>query len=202
MLTNLISLIASKARLYIELAVVACVVMLGCVALSLYWRTKVLEANAQTATAAISTLQGTVRQASADNAEQTKAINDLVTQRAQDAFAMQALSARFDSFAQSDALTRSKLNDLVKNNAQVRDHRNTALPADLQRLLNSTADPAINGDAGNKANAPGAAPATLSTPQTTATGYEWRRGGRLVSMEIGCALLCGTHGCGYQLVQS
>lgn len=199
---NLISLITSKARLYIELAVVAAVVLLGCVALSLYWRTKVLEANAATAQGAISTLQGTVRQAGADNAAQTKAINDLVTQRAQDAFAMQALSARFDAFAQSDALTRSKLNDLVKNNAQVRDHRNVALPSDLQRLLNSTADPAINGDAGSKSDATGNAPATLSAPQAAATGYEWRRGRRLVSLAIGCAQLCGPSGCGYKLVQS
>jgi hypothetical protein len=199
---NLISLITSKARLYLELAVVAAVVTLGCVALSLYWRTQVLEANAKTATAAISTLQGTVRQASADNAAQSKAINDLVTQRAQDAFAMQALSARFDAFAQSDALTRSKLNDLVKNNAQVRDHRSQSLPVDLQRLLNSTADPAVNGDAGSKGNAAGTTPATLSPPQTTDVSYEWRRGRRLVSMALGCAELCGPHGCGYQLVQA
>lgn len=199
---NLISLITSKARLYLELAVVAAVVTLGCVALSLYWKTRVLEANAATAQAAISTLQGTVRQASADNAAQTKAINDLVTQRAQDAFAMQALSARFDAFAQSDALTRSKLNDLVKNNAQVRDHRSTALPVDLQRLLNATTDPAVNGDAGSKSDAPGAPAATLSSPQAAAAGYEWRRGRRLVSVAIGCAQLCGPAGCGYQLVQA
>lgn len=198
---NLISLILSKARLYLELAVVAGVVLLGCVALSLYWRTQVLEANAAAAQGAISTLQGTVRQAATDNAAQTKAINDLVTQRAQDAFAMQALSARFDSFAQNDALTRSKLNDLVKNNAQVRDHRNQSLPADLQRLLNSTDAPAANGNASGKGNAAGAAPAAVQPAQTTETGYQWRRGRRLVSVEIGCAQLCGPSGCGGRLVQ-
>ena len=199
----LISLIASKARLYIELAVVACVVVLGCVALSFYWKTKTLEANVGKLQSDVATQAGTIKQAATDNAAQTKAINDLVTQRAQDAFAMQALSARFDAFAQSDARTRSQLNDLVKNNAQVRDHRSTALPVDLQRVLNSSGvDPTANGDAGSQDNAPSAPPAALSSPHAAATGYEWRRGGRLAIVAIGCAEMCGPHGCGYRLVQS
>jgi membrane-associated phospholipid phosphatase len=125
-----------------------------------------------------------------------------VTQRAQDAFAMQALSAKFDAFAASDAATRSKLNDLVKNNAQVRDHRNVPLPVDLQRLLNSPDDTGPNANPSGKANAPSGASAALSAALATPASYEWRRGGRLVSVAIGCAILCSPYGCGYRLVQA
>lgn len=204
MFKTLLTLIASKARLYIEYAIVAAVIALGCTAVALYWRGKALEANAAKLTSDVSTLQANAKQAGADNAAQQQAINDLITQRAQDAFAMQALSAKFEAFAQSDAQTRSKLNDLVKNNAQVRDHRSQPLPPDLQRLFNGAdgdAAPA-NGDAGNKGNAPADTPAGVQSPQAADTRYEWRSGGRLASVAIGCAQLCGPHGCGYRLVRA
>jgi hypothetical protein len=43
MFKTLITLIGSKARLYIEYAILAAVLALGCAALTFYWKTKVLE---------------------------------------------------------------------------------------------------------------------------------------------------------------
>lgn len=202
MFSTLITAIGSRLRLYVEYALVAAVVGLGCAAVAFYWKTQALEVNAQTLHTQVDDLNGQVRNAVAANAQQEKAINDLVVQRAQDALAVQSLTSQFNVIQQHDASTRARLNDLVKNNANVRNYFATPLPTELRGVLNGTGNANGNGDAGHQGDTASNPAAAVQPTHAATTGYDWRSGRRLASVEIGCATVCGPHGCGYRLVQA
>lgn len=144
--------VTGKARLVIEYALIAAVVILCGVAVSLWGAKKSTEVTLAKTETRLGVTEGRMTTLESVNQAHEETIKELKDLRGQDAKALDGLLTDYKMLAESDSKVRTRLHSLETSNENVRNYLNLPVPAQLDCLLNDTCTPADKGSDKDRAS--------------------------------------------------
>lgn len=158
------TVLRSKARLYIEYALIAAIIIVASWAAVSFVRNRHLEQRLEKLQVTQGALSTTVSNLQAANAAQQKAIDQVSKLREIDHGVLQALMDGVVDIYGRDAKIRKRINELRQNNEEAKKFLDTPAPPSVQCVLNHTpCTPASADQGGGAVAAPGVAESVPST---------------------------------------
>ena len=154
-LSNLLSFIKARPRLFIEYLMIGAVVFLFGVAAYLWSQNELNKSRLDTAAGKVEATEERLGNVEGENRKLGEAVVFLANQREKDTSSFKTLSSALASEKASHKLLQDKMVNLEKSNADVKAYLDERIPDDLRRLLNEEGTPTATKSGSNQNQAPG-----------------------------------------------